>query len=72
MLTDTEIRIKGILALSKELGEVQAEKFISLIQREPFDYTTWQRNLFLNNSVDEVSKEAMMNLKRETDELKQS
>ena len=29
MLTDTEIKLKGIEALINALGEVQAEKFIS-------------------------------------------
>jgi hypothetical protein len=32
--------------LSKHLGLVEAERFIMLIQREPFDYTKWQENLF--------------------------
>ena len=35
-ITDTEIKLKGIKALITALGEVQAEKFISLIMREPF------------------------------------
>ena len=45
MITDTEIKQKGIKALIAELGNVQAERFISLIIREPFDYTKWQRDL---------------------------
>ncbi|MFZ1344509.1 hypothetical protein [Thiothrix eikelboomii] len=36
-LTDTEIRVNGITALIASWGEVQAERFISLILREPFD-----------------------------------
>lgn len=39
MKTDTEIRLQGMEALLQRLGEVEAERFISLIQREPFDYT---------------------------------
>ncbi len=31
MVTDTEIKIKGIKALINMLGEVEAERFISLI-----------------------------------------
>ena len=41
MMTDTEIRTAGFLALVAALGDVQAAKFIALIQREPFDYTRW-------------------------------
>jgi len=39
MITDTEIKLKGFRALASSLGNVGAERFIALIQREPFDYT---------------------------------
>ncbi len=59
MRTDTEIRIHGLRALVHALGTVEAEKFISLILREPFDYTKWQRHLWADRSVTEISKAAM-------------
>lgn len=49
----------GLEALLSKLGEVDTERFISLIIREPFDYTRWQRNLFPNKKVEEISKLAM-------------
>ena len=58
-MTDTEIKIKGMRTLSKDLGLVEAERFISLIQRDRFDYTKWRQNLFENMSGDEISKKAM-------------
>ena len=58
-ITDTEIKIKGMDALIAALGEVHAEKFVTLVNREPFDYTTWQRNLWPDKSVEEISKMAM-------------
>ena len=58
IMTDTEIRVKGIAALSSTLGSVEAERFIALILREPFDYTRWQRNLFKDRSIAELSKAA--------------
>ena len=61
MLTDTEIKLKGLEALINALGEVQAEKFISLILREPFDYTLWQRDLWSDASLEELSQNAMNN-----------
>jgi len=60
MATDTEIKLKGLEALIAELGEVQAERFISLIMREPFDYTAWQRTLWSDKTVKEISKLAML------------
>ena len=60
MIADTEIRTKGMEALMCVLGEVQAERFISLLMREPFDYTLWQRKLWIDKSVDEISHQAML------------
>jgi len=58
MITDTEVKIKGVRALTESLGKVGAEKFITLIQREPFDYTKWQRNLWEGLPVEEISRKA--------------
>ena len=63
MLTDSEVKVKGIEILIKELGEVEAERFISLLIREPFDYTEWQRNLWTDIPVDVLSKRAMQFIK---------
>jgi len=41
------------------LGTVEAERFITLMLREPFDYTTWQRQLWAEKSANEISKAAM-------------
>ena len=59
MMTDTEIRLKGLEILARHLGDVEAERFIALIQREPFDYTKWRQGLDENLSIEEISKEAM-------------
>ena len=59
MITDTEIRRKGVKALAESLGEVEAERFIALIQREPFDYTEWQSELYTGESVRGLSAKAM-------------
>jgi hypothetical protein len=59
MMTDTEIKLQGFEALINALGNVQAERFISLIMREPFDYTVWQRKLWPEKSAEEISSLAM-------------
>ena len=58
MKPDTVIRSEGMKILSDNLGMVEAERFIMLIQREPFDYTKWQENLFANMTIEEISKNA--------------
>jgi hypothetical protein len=58
-ISDNEIKLQGLNALVNSLGEVQAERFISLILREPFDYTEWQKKLWFDKSIEEISNMAM-------------
>ncbi len=60
-ITDNEIKLQGIEALISSLGEVQAERFISLILKEPFDYTEWQKKLWPDKNIEEISSMAMKN-----------
>jgi hypothetical protein len=59
MYTETVLRDKGMRLLISHLGNVEAERFISLMNREPFDYTQWQQDMFTGMSVRELSKTAM-------------
>ncbi len=59
MITDTEIKVKGAQVLTQYLGNVEAERFIALIQREPFDYTKWRQGLDEDLSIEEISRKAM-------------
>lgn len=59
MLTDSVLKSEAINVLIDHFGLVDAERFISLMSREQFDYTRWQAHLFENISVDELSAAAM-------------
>ena len=60
MITDAEIKTKGVHVLSQYLGDVEAERFVALIQREPFDYTEWHnRESETDLSLSEISQKAM-------------
>ncbi len=59
MLSDTEIKKKGFKILVEKLGDVDAEKFIRLIIKEPFDYTQWHSTLWKDETVEQVSDKAM-------------
>ncbi|MDR2642825.1 MAG: hypothetical protein LBC74_08520 [Planctomycetaceae bacterium] len=59
MKNDTLIRIEGMKALSSQLDIVEVERFITLLLREPFDYTEWQKNLYNDKTVDEIGQDAM-------------
>ena len=43
MKPDTVIRNEGMSALLNALGQVDAERFIALMIKEPFDYTEWRK-----------------------------
>ncbi|MDZ7717090.1 MAG: hypothetical protein U5J95_12855 [Balneolaceae bacterium] len=64
MSTEEEIKQRGIKALLKELGDVDTEVFIKMLIREPFDYTKWQRDLWADMDVDEISEQAMQYQKK--------
>jgi len=59
MITDTEIRTKGLQVLAQYLGDIEAERFVALIQREPFDYTKWRQDLGEELSLEEISRRTM-------------
>ena len=54
MKNDTLIRMEGMRALRRHMDIVETEKFITLIRREPFDYTEWRRDLWKGKSVDDI------------------
>ena len=57
--TDEELKVRGGRALIAALGDVEAERFVSLLTRAPFDYTKWQATLWPDLTVEELSREAM-------------
>jgi len=60
MITDTEIKAKGFQVLAQHLGDIEAERFVALIQREPFDYTKWRQDMDEELSLEEISRNAMV------------
>jgi hypothetical protein len=54
MRTDNTVRVDAINILLTNLGELDTERFISMIKRDNFDYTEWRRGLFADKSIDEI------------------
>jgi hypothetical protein len=55
MMTDTEIRSRGVQVLAQYLGNVEAERFVALIQRDLFDYTEWRQSLPEEESLEALN-----------------
>jgi hypothetical protein len=59
MLTETTLKTEGMRILAENLGLVEAERFIALMLREPFDYTEWQRSLYKDVPLKDFMYSAM-------------
>ena len=60
-MTDTVLKQSMVKHLIENFGHVQTERFISLIIKEPFDYTNWQKDLYEDMTIEELSNKAMEN-----------
>lgn len=60
---DVELLSEGMESLIDALGIVEAERFISLVTRERFDYTEWQKEAFADMSLEDIRREALENAK---------
>jgi len=58
-MTESVLLKTGMQVLIERFGHVEAERFVSLLLREPFDYTRWrEENLFVDMAVEEINAEA--------------
>ena len=54
MRTDNVLRMDAMNALLDALGSVETERFISMVKRDTFDYTEWQRKLWSGKTIEEI------------------
>ena len=56
---DHDLCVKGLSVLIDNLGNVEAERFVSLMNREAGDYTEWRRNhLYTDETVHSLAEKA--------------
>ena len=54
-MTDSELKSKCFTILAEQVGSVEMERFVMLLNRDTFDYTEWRKdNLFQNETVDSL------------------
>lgn len=53
-----------------ELAELDSAIFNKVTSREPFDYTEWQKDLWNDKTVDQLSSEAMKHSENENERFK--
>ena len=58
-MTESVLLKTGMQVFTERFGHVEAERFVSLMLREPFDYTQWrEENLFVAMTVEAINAEA--------------
>ena len=56
---DHDLCVKGLTVLIDNLGNVEAERFVSLMNREAGDYTEWRRkHLYTDETVHSLAEKA--------------
>ena len=60
-MTDTEVTIKGIEALQKSLGSADTWRFISLVYANTTNYVQISKQLYQDQTIDEVYNRSKQN-----------
>ncbi len=67
MKPNFEVRMDGMKALVNALGPVEAERFITLLNREKLDYTEWRKQQWLDETVASLAEKARVLRQAEND-----
>jgi len=57
--SENALRMAGMKLLIEGLWAVNAERFIHYVKADHFDYTEWQRDLWKDNTIEEIHASAM-------------
>ncbi len=58
-INDSELLSQGFTMLVKTFGDVNAERFIVLLNRAPHDYTKWrEQHMYIGETVRETAARA--------------
>lgn len=50
-MTDSELKSKCFTILAEQVGNVEMERFVMLLNRDTFDYTEWRKNNLLQGET---------------------
>ena len=53
-MSESELTAKCLNALFDTVGPAEAERFVYIMNRDNFDYTEWQKDLFANETLDSL------------------
>lgn len=62
-LNDTQLRVKALAALRKELGVAATLRFLALMNQNSTDYVDISRQIYQDQTIDEIFGRAKQNWK---------
>ena len=65
MMNEAVLKSTIMQHLVERYGHIETERFISLVIKEPFDYTKWSKDLFADMTTDELLDDIEAMEKRE-------
>ena len=54
-MSESELTAKCMNVLFDQVGPVEAERFVYILNRENFDYTEWQKSLFAGETMESLA-----------------
>ncbi len=54
MKSEIALRSEAMRILTEKLGKVDTERFISSIKKDSFDYTEWRKDLWKDETIEEI------------------
>ena len=58
MISDIEVMNSGIEVLIKFLGDIDAERFLVMVNKEKMDYTKWRKSLCVSENLRKINDDA--------------
>lgn len=71
-MLDSKLMLEGMQTLIDRFGIVEAERFIYLVNKEPFDYTKWHHTLFDGMTMEEICEAAEIAGKQADERMKRN
>lgn len=56
MRTDSEIKSDAFKLLFSKMDKLEAERFITILKEDSFDYTKWRQSLFQDLPLEEIHR----------------
>ena len=68
-MSENELTAKCLNTLFDAVGPVETERCVYILNRDNFDYTEWQKNLFANETLDSLAAKVREHAAKRRDQV---